>query len=125
MTKKLTVGEILDEVNKLELKRAVFFEVDRFLSKFIRTDSHIPDVGMLSPITTGVIAEDVIEEVKDELLVRQLEYTMQIEKLKGQTTTTTKKTATRKRATVRKTTTKKKAGRRAPPKRRKSSGKKA
>jgi hypothetical protein len=115
MKKKLTVGEALEEVGRLQLKQAVRDELVEFLGQFIATDSFEPTKGIASPISGDVVPQDVIEEVRDEILKAKADDEKEIRGLKGQSiagvTRTVKKAPT------------KKATKRPPPKRRKPSGK--
>lgn len=113
MSKKLTVGETLKEIEHLSLKQAVLDEVNEYLGQFIATDSFEPTKGISSPLSADVIPQDVISEVKDELFIKRVEYETQIQELKGQSVSATSKVVKRAPA--------KKAARKVPPKRRKTS----
>jgi hypothetical protein len=116
MSTKRTVGETLKELEHLSLKQAVLDEVNEYLAQFIATDSYEPTKGISSPLSADVIPQEVIEEVKDELTVKRVEYETKIQELKGQPVSAAAK-AVRKKAPA------KKATRKAPPKRRKTSAK--
>lgn len=84
MTKKrtrTTVGEAISEIERLRLKKAVVNEVDKFLSQFVSSDSYEPDKGIASPVSAGVVPQDVIEEVRFELGVWRDECTLEAEEL--------------------------------------------
>lgn len=89
MTKKTktrkTVGEVILEIERLRLKQAVVSEADKFLSQFVSTDSYEPDKGISSPVTAGVVPQEVIEEVRFELEVMRNECALQISELSGHT----------------------------------------
>jgi hypothetical protein len=120
MTKKLTVGETIEAVSRLQLKQAVLDELVEFLGQFIPTDSFEPTKGIASPISSDVVPQDVIEEVKDELLATKAGVEKEIKGLKGQSIAGTKAA---KKAPVKKKVTKRPPAKRPPPKRRKPSGK--
>lgn len=115
MSTRLTVGETLKKIEHLTLKQAALDEAAEHLAQFIATDSYEPTKGISSPLSADVVPQEIISEVKDELLVKRVEYETKIQELKGQSVSATAKAA--KKAPV------KKATRKAPPKRRKTSAK--
>jgi len=112
MKKKLTVGEALEEVGRLQLKQAVTTELVEYLRQFISTDSFEPTKGIASTNSADVVPQDIIEEVRDELLASQKEAENQIRELKGQSIAGAPRTT--KKAPV------KKAPRKVPPKKRRT-----
>jgi|GEM_PF-2747775 len=120
MTTKKTIADLLEELDRIKLKQRVLSEAIEYLSKFISTDSYSPQSGIASPVDQGIVPEDVIEEVRDDLEVLRIRLQADAAELTHHPVPGKKATTKKKKAT----TKKKKASRRAPPKRRNSSGKK-
>lgn len=127
MSTKRTVGEVLKDLERLQLKGAVLHEAIEHLAKFVVTDSYEPKQGISSPLSVDVVPQDVIEEVRDELFVMRMRFETESLALKDHFVAGTVRKQTPKKKTAKKTTTKKKAitkkkaAKRAPPKRRKPS----
>lgn len=86
-TKSRTVGDILDELEALERKRAVYADIVVFLSQFISSDTHTPQKGMKSPIGgEEVISEEIIDLVRAEQEDQVREIEKEISKLRGRQT---------------------------------------
>lgn len=126
MTEIKTVGEILEEANRLHLKQAVRDELVEFLTQFIPTDAHEPTKGLSSSVSADVVPSEIVEEVRDELLSQKAEVEKQIKGLMGHSVSSAKAKSKRK-APIKKVPTKKvptkKAPRKAPIKRRKTNAK--
>jgi hypothetical protein len=74
MPEPKTVGEVIKEVEQLELKWTVLQEIQTFLAQFISTDTHQPKSGIASSVGThDIVPEKVIQEVKDELEILAIE----------------------------------------------------
>lgn len=107
--KNITVGEIIEQLELLERKRAVYDDVVMFLSQFISTDTHQPQKGIKSPIgSEEVIPEDIVELVRDEQQSRLEKLTTEINRLLKKPTQATKALAKSRRAPAKRRTNVKK-----------------
>lgn len=115
MSKVVTIGEILEKVEDLELRAAVYDELIAYLSKFISTDSYQPTAGIKAPVgLEDAVSEETIEEVRGDLQKTVDGIRAEILKLKGQKPPTRTKKAPRKAPPKRRTkSVKKKATKKA------------
>jgi len=119
MKTKLTVGDTIERLTHLRLKRAVRDEAINYVRQFIITDSYEPPRGIASPVSSDVIPQDIIEEVILELIAEKDTIDKEVSELMGQTIgSAVKDTNTTKQKVAAKKITKKKAVRKPPPKRR-------
>lgn len=76
-----TVGDIIEKLQDLERKRAVYEDVHAFLSRFVSTDSYTPTKGIRSPIGgEDVVPEETISVVIEEVeeLLREVDGDMEV-----------------------------------------------
>ncbi len=116
MTKKLTVGETIEKVNRLQLKQGVMDVLAEYLAQFIPTDSYEPSKGLSTQVSAAVVPQDMIEEVRDEILATKASIEKKIKGLKGQSIVVT--TRATKKAPTKKKVVEKSLVKRPPPKRR-------
>ena len=76
-----TIGEVIEAVYHLQLKGAVLSEAIEHLSKFIARDSYVPSRGLVAPVGSDVIPQEIIEEVRDELVKLQAGIVEEADKL--------------------------------------------
>jgi hypothetical protein len=77
-----TVGDTIEKVTNLQLKRAVMNELIEYLSQFIATDAVVPSKGIASPIG-DFIPQNIVEEVRGDITIEMAKVEAQITKLKS------------------------------------------
>ena len=82
-----TVGDIVEEMQQLQRRRAVYEDIASYLAQFISTDSTKPTRGIKSPVgDEEVVAESFIEEIRHEYLDKAFEIGKQIDRFLKQAT---------------------------------------
>lgn len=101
MSKAATIGEVIEQVEQIDLKLAVYRELQEFLSQFIPTDAYEPATGIATTLTeTGAVPSEVVEVVRDEIEAKTGELEIEANELKN---LTLKLPASTKRVPVRRT----------------------
>lgn len=105
-----TVGEMIERIQQQDLRHEVYAHLVEHLAQFISTDTHEPKHGIVSQIT-GVVPEETIQSVKDELEILATDIKTEALKLRNNVVSDKRRTNVKKTAKAKTRKNKKAANR--------------